>query len=85
MMLAIFVIMLPMVYLSGFVFPIENMPDLIQLTTHLIPLKYFMTIIRGIILKGIGFAELWQDVLILLLMGITILLFSALRFQKRLE
>ncbi|MCW8849778.1 MAG: ABC transporter permease [Melioribacteraceae bacterium] len=85
MMLAIFVVMLPMVYLSGFVFPIENMPKLIQLVTYLIPLKYFMIIIRGIILKGIGFAELWQDGLILLLMGIAILYFSSLRFKKRLE
>lgn len=85
MMLAIFVVMLPMVYLSGFVFPIENMPKLIQLVTYLIPLKYFMIIIRGIILKGIGFAELWQDGLILLLMGMAILYFSSLRFKKRLE
>jgi ABC-2 type transport system permease protein len=85
MMLAIFVIMLPMVYLSGFVFPIENMPELIQLTTYLIPLKYFMVIIRGIILKGIGFSDLWQDTIILLIMGISILFISALRFKKRLE
>ena len=77
--------MLPMVYLSGFVFPIENMPKLIQLVTYAIPLKYFMIIIRGIILKGIGFAELWQDGVILLLMGIAILYFSSLRFKKRLE
>jgi drug efflux transport system permease protein len=85
MMLAIFVVMLPMVYLSGFVFPIENMPKLIQIVTYVIPLKYFMIIIRGIILKGIGFAELWQDGLILLLMGIAILYISSLRFNKRLE
>lgn len=85
MMLAIFVIMLPMVYLSGFVFPIENMPKVIQAVTYLIPLKYFMTIIRGIILKGIGFSELWHEGIILLGMGIGILFFSALRFRKRLE
>ena len=85
MMLAIFVVMLPMVYLSGFVFPIENMPKLIQIVTYLIPLKYFMIIIRGIILKGIGFSELWQDGLILLLMGLLILYLSSLRFKKRLE
>jgi len=85
MMLAIFVVMLPMVYLSGFVFPIENMPKLIQITTYVIPLKYFMNIIRGIILKGTGIAELWQDVIILFIMGITILYFSSLRFKKRLE
>lgn len=85
MMLAIFVIMLPMVYLSGFVFPIENMPKIIQLVTYFIPLKYFMLIIRGIILKGTGFAEHWQDGLILFLMGIAILYFSSLRFSKRLD
>lgn len=85
MMLAIFVVMLPMVYLSGFVFPIENMPKIIQLLTYLIPLKYFMVIIRGIILKGIGFAELWHEGAILLLMGIAILYFSSLRFRKRME
>ncbi len=85
MMLAIFIVMLPMVYLSGFVFPIENMPKIIQIITYIIPLKYFMIIIRGIILKGIGFAELWQDGLILLLMGMIILYLSSLRFSKRLE
>lgn len=85
MMLAIFVVMLPMVYLSGFVFPIENMPKIIQIVTYLIPLKYFMVIIRGIILKGIGFSELWLDGLILLFMGIAILFFSSLRFSKRLD
>jgi len=85
MMLAIFIIMLPMVYLSGFVFPIENMPKLIQFTTYVIPLRYFMVIIRGIILKGIGFAELWQETFVLFMIGIIILYLSSLRFQKRLE
>jgi len=84
MMLAIFVIMLPMIYLSGFVFPIENMPEPIQITTYIIPLKYFIIIIRGIILKGIGFAELWQETMVLLFMGILILYLSSLRFRKRL-
>ena len=85
MMLAIFTIMMPMIYLSGFVFPIENMPESIQIITHVIPLKYFMTIIRGIILKGIGFSELWKDLSILLFIGIIILFFSSLRFRKRME
>jgi ABC-2 type transport system permease protein len=85
MMLAIFVVMFPMVYLSGFVFPIENMPPVIQCITYLVPLRYFITIIRGIILKGIGFAELWQEMSILLLLGIAILGLSAKRFQKRMK
>lgn len=85
MMIAIFVVMMPMVYLSGFAFPIENMPDIIQLITYTIPLRYFITIIRGVILKGIGFTELWPQLTILFLMGITILTMSTLRFKKRLE
>lgn len=85
MMLAIFVVMMPMVYLSGFAFPIENMPKIIQVTTYVIPLRYFMTIIRGIILKGIGFAELWQELLALLTIGVGILYISASRFKKRLD
>ena len=84
-MLAIFVIMMPMVYLSGFAFPIENMPEFIQYITYIVPLRYFMTIIRGVILKGIGFAELWNELLILFVMGVGILFLSALRFRKRLE
>jgi ABC-2 type transport system permease protein len=85
MMLSVFGAMLPMVYLSGFAFPIENMPEIIQYITYVIPLRYFLTIIRGIILKGIGFAELWFEFSMLLIMGIVILLLSSFRFQKRLE
>ena len=85
MMIAIFAIMMPMVYLSGFAFPIENMPDIIQYISYIIPLRYFITIIRGVILKGIGFAELWSEAGILLLMGIVILYLSSLRFKRKLE
>ena len=85
MMIAIFGIMMPMVYLSGFAFPIENMPKIIQYISYLIPLRYFIAIIRGVILKGIGFNELWQEASVLLLMGISILFLSSLRFRKKLE
>lgn len=85
MMISIFGILMPMVYLSGFAFPIENMPTSIQYISYLIPLRYFITIIRGVILKGIGFTELWFDATILLAMGITILFLSSLRFRKKLE
>ena len=85
MMIAIFGILMPMVYLSGFAFPIENMPKLIQYISYLIPLRYFINIIRGVILKGIGLHELWSDAMILFLMGILILYLSSRRFQKRLE
>jgi len=85
MMIAIFGIMMPMVYLSGFAFPIENMPKIIQYISYLIPLRYFIAIIRGVILKGIGFNELWQEASVLLLMGISILFLSSIRFRKKLE
>ncbi|MBZ0180066.1 MAG: ABC transporter permease [Melioribacteraceae bacterium] len=85
MMLAIFLVMMPMVFLSGFAFPIENMPEIIQAITYIIPLRYFMTIIRGIILKGIGFADLWIQLLAMLALGVLILSLSVMRFQKRID
>lgn len=85
MMISIFGILMPMVYLSGFAFPIENMPKVIQYISYFIPLRYFINIIRGVILKGAGIHELWLDALVLLMMGILILFLSARRFQRRLE
>ena len=85
MMIAIFAVMMPMIFLSGFAFPIENMPKIIQLISVIIPLKYFNIIIRGVILKGLGFADLWVEALVLLIMGVTILFLSANRFQKKID
>ena len=85
MMISIFGILMPMVYLSGFAFPIENMPKIIQYISYVIPLRYFINIIRGVILKGVGFYELWLDAAALFFMGILILFLSSRRFQKRLE
>ena len=85
MMIAIFAVLMPMIYLSGFAFPVENMPVSIQFVSHAIPLKYFITIVRGVVLKGSGFAEHWLDAIILLGFGGSILFLSALRFKKRLE
>ena len=85
MITSAFLVIMPMIFLSGFAFPIENMPVIIQYITHVIPLKYFIIIIRSIVLKGIGFNELWKDIGILLLMGVVILILSSLRFRKKLE
>lgn len=85
MMIAMFGILMPMIYLSGFVFPIESMPKIIQYLTYIIPLKYFIIILRDVILKGTGFSELYDETVVLLIMGIVILLLSSLRFKKRLE
>lgn len=85
MMISVFLVMMPMVYLSGFAFPIENMPKVLQYISYIIPSRYFINIIRGVISKGLGFSELWLNSLILFVMSIFILVLSALRFQKRLE
>ena len=85
MMLAMFLVLMPMIFLSGFAFPIVNMPPIIQGLTYLVPLRYFMTIIRGVIIKGVGLAELWPQVVILAIFGILIMTLSAKRFQKRLD
>src|SRR3990170_6155663 len=75
----------PAMLLSGFVFPIANMPEAIQYLTYLNPLRYFLVIIRGIFLKGSGPELLWREMLALFLIGSTVLTVSALRFRKRLE
>jgi ABC-2 type transport system permease protein len=79
-----FFIMQPMMQLSGFAFPIANMPWVVQLVTYLLPLRYFMTIIRGIFLKGVGMASLWRDALSLFVLGCVILGVAISRFRKRL-
>jgi len=84
-MTAVFGIMMPMIYLSGFAFPIENMPAWIQTITYVIPLRYFITIVRGIILKGVGFGNLKMEFLALFIFGIILLTVSSLRFRKKLE
>ena len=83
-MMTTFFIMLPSILLSGFIFPIANMPPVIQWVTHVIPLRYFLVIVRGIFLKGNGFAVLWPQVAVLLVFGVAILALAALRFKKRL-
>jgi ABC-2 type transport system permease protein len=82
-MLMTVLFMMPMIFFSGFVFPIANMPKVIQWVTYLMPLRYYCVIIRGIYLKGVGLAELWGQALALLVFGLTILALSVLRFSKK--
>ena len=84
MMTSSFFFLLPMIFLSGFIFPIENMPDWIQPATYLIPLRYFLVILRGIFLKGVGLEVLWPQALALLAWGVAILTLATLRSNKRL-
>ena len=84
MMTSTFFFLIPMLYLSGFIFPIENMPDLIQPITYLIPLRYFVVILRGIFLKGVGLETFWPQALALLAWGVAILTLAYMRSSKRL-
>jgi ABC-2 type transport system permease protein len=74
---------LPAVLLSGFMFPISNMPEPAQWLTYLNPLRYFLVIIRDIFLKGSGWEILWPQFAALAVLGAALLLISSLRFQKR--
>lgn len=82
MMSALFFVMLPMIFLSGFAFPIENMPRIIRYITLVLPLRYYITIIRDIFLKGADLSTLWDEALMLLLFGISVLGISIGRFKK---
>jgi ABC-2 type transport system permease protein len=84
MMTTIFFFLMPMIYLSGFIFPIENMPAWIQPLTYLIPLRYFLVIVRGIFLKGIGLEILWPQAVALFAWGAVVLTLATLRSSKRL-
>ena len=83
-LMATFLFYMPAVLLSGFMFPIENMPVIFQIVTYVNPLRYFLVIIRGIFLKGIGIGLLWPQMAALLVIGVVVFAMSSLRFRKRL-
>ncbi len=83
MMLTFFFLM-PAIILSGFMFPVDNMPRLIQYLSYANPLRYFLVIVRGVFLKGSGLTLLWDQLLALAFIGIVVLLLSIIRFQKKL-
>jgi len=71
--------------LSGFVFPVANMPEPVQWLTYLNPLMYFLIIIRGIFLKGVGIGILWPQFTALFVIGVILLGGAVRRFRKRLD
>jgi ABC-2 type transport system permease protein len=75
----------PAFMLSGFTFPIRNMPLAVQYLTYLNPLRYFMEIVRGVFLKGVGFSILWPQMAVLAVYGVAILGLSAVRFHKTMD
>jgi len=84
-MMTNFFFIMPFIMLSGFVFPISNMPLFVQWLTYLNPLRHFLVIIRGIFLKGTGFDVLWPQFLVLAALGAFVFSASVVRFQKRLD
>ncbi len=83
-LMSTFLFFFPANLLSGFIFPVENMPLSMQYFAMLNPIKYYMTILRGTFLKGVGFEILWPQILVLLIMGLAVLAISILRFKKNL-
>jgi ABC-2 type transport system permease protein len=84
-MMTTFFFILPFFMLSGFVFPIANMPVVVQWLTYLNPLRYFLVIIRGIFLKGVGMSMLWGQFAAMTILGIILFAGAVGRFRKRLD
>lgn len=84
-MMSAFFFFTPAFMLSGFTFPVRNMPEAIQWLTLLNPLRYFIEVLRGVFLKGTGIEVLWPQLTAMAVIGVSILLVSAARFRKRLE
>lgn len=85
MVVASFFMMPLMIYLSGFTFPIRNMPQWLQAVTYLIPLRYFLVLIRGIYLKGAGFIELWEQWAMVAAYGATVMTLAIWRLDRQLK
>jgi ABC-2 type transport system permease protein len=85
MLTAIMVSMLPSILLSGFIFPIRQMPQILQALTVVVPARYFIEILRDIYLKGLGLEYFWKETLYILIFGCATLILAAWRFQKRLD
>jgi ABC-2 type transport system permease protein len=84
MLTAILASMLPSILLSGFIFPIRQMPRLLQALTVVVPARYFIEILRDIYLKGLGLEYFWKETLYIFIFGCATLILAAHRFQKRL-
>ena len=85
MMISLMVLMLPVILLSGFIFPISSMPVPLQVISNIIPAKWFIIILKGILLKGVGLAYLWKETLILLGMTLFFVVLSTKKYKIRLE
>jgi len=83
--ITVMVTMLPSIFLSGFFFPIEAMPRFLQYVSAIVPLRYYLVIIRALLLKGVGLSALQNEVIALTIFAVVIMGIAALRFRKRLD
>jgi ABC-2 type transport system permease protein len=84
-MLSVWLTLLPSIFLSGFFFPLEAMPQVLQWISYIIPLRYYLVIIRALMLKGVGISAIWEQALALAIFGIAIMTAASVRFRKRLD
>lgn len=85
MFISLFALMLPTILLSGFIFPIESMPEVLQWISAIMPPRWFIVIIKNIMLKGAGLAFVWKETLILIAMITFFIIMSVKKFKIRLE
>ena len=83
--MTIFLFIIPAIILSGFMYPIDTMPQVFEYLTLLNPIRYFMEMVRGIFLKGQGVSDLWLHFLILTVMAVSVVAGASKRFKKSLE
>ena len=76
---------LPSIFLSGFIYPVAAMPRVLQFVSLAIPLRYYLIVVRGIVLKAVGVSELWPEVIALSIFAVTVITAASARFQKRLD
>lgn len=84
-MLTVWMTMLPSIFLSGFFFPLDAMPAPLRLISYIMPMRYYLVIIRSLLLKGVGLEVIWPEVIALAIFGVVIMGAAALRFKKRLD
>jgi ABC-2 type transport system permease protein len=85
MVFSLIILMLPTILLSGFIFPVENMPELLQWISYIVPAKYFIVIVKSIMLKGTGMVFIWKETLVLVFMLVFFVGNSVRRFKTRLD
>ena len=84
-MLSVWLTILPSIFLSGFFFPLEAMPQVLQWVSYIVPLRYYLVIIRALMIKGVGASAIWPEILPLAVFGVVIMAAASVRFRKRLD